>query len=329
MCRLRDNHLPMGSLDVGLDVLRIMQNIDVFVARFSYNLNQQNFVERRPDRGSKNVRAINIQSIASSLRQHGLGVLNTTVNYTYQFLAQKFHVFSQFLYDEYIRSHLSKERRWFRKNRDQCGSMYPYDRAADFARDIRKLGVGEDGRSFLDHFRVLITEIGNALGYVRMVRSAGAEFCADAARFVPNFDVAASAANVAAGNFEDVSPVENGHDTVETQTSSERLSEMTRVAATNLASVIETLSRNFAEGRDYFKVLVNVFKKVLLSGDHTHLDNFYTIVPALCLSWVEASLVAKDRMFKQNRQQEAYYADDGFAVGESQSRGWQCAHIAS
>ena len=32
---LTDNHLPMGSLDQGLDVLRIMQNIHVFVARFS------------------------------------------------------------------------------------------------------------------------------------------------------------------------------------------------------------------------------------------------------------------------------------------------------
>ena len=93
---------------MGLDVLRIMQNIDVFVARFCYNLNQQNFIEKRPDRGSKNaprrvrgarrgstrsqVRSIDISSIAQSLRQHGLGVLNTTVNFTYQFLAQKFHV---------------------------------------------------------------------------------------------------------------------------------------------------------------------------------------------------------------------------------------------
>ncbi|KAJ8601416.1 hypothetical protein CTAYLR_005928 [Chrysophaeum taylorii] len=289
---LRDNHLPMGSLDVGLDVLRIMQNIDVFVSKFSYNLNQQNFVERKPDRGSKNVRAISIRSIASSLRQHGLGVLNTTVNYTYQFLAQKFHVFSQFLYDDYIRSHLGKERRWFRKHRDQCASMYPYDRAADFQRDIRKLGVGDDGHSFLDHFRVLITEIGNALGYVRMVRSAGAAFCADAASFVPDFD-------------------EVPTDDVD----STRFSETTRRALANLRSVVDTLSRNFAEGRDYFKVLVNVFKKVLLSGDHAHLDNFYTIVPALCLSWVDASLLAKDRMFKQNRTREAYYADDGFAVG--------------
>lgn len=99
--RIADNHLPMGSLDYdqGLDVLMIMRNIHVFVSRFSYNLNQQNFVEKRPDRGSKNLNTINIQSIAASLRQHGLGILNTTVNFTYQFLAQKFHVFRCVLCD--------------------------------------------------------------------------------------------------------------------------------------------------------------------------------------------------------------------------------------
>jgi hypothetical protein len=43
---LTDNHLPMGCLDQGLDVLQIMRNIDVFVRRYNYNLNQQFFVVR-------------------------------------------------------------------------------------------------------------------------------------------------------------------------------------------------------------------------------------------------------------------------------------------
>jgi hypothetical protein len=38
---LMDNFLPMGSLDQGLDVLQIMRNIHVFVARFAYNMNMQ------------------------------------------------------------------------------------------------------------------------------------------------------------------------------------------------------------------------------------------------------------------------------------------------
>ena len=63
----------------------------------------QQFVEFKPDRASKHLNTIKIQSIAASIRQHGLGVLNTAVNFTYQFLAQKFHIFNQFLFDDYIK----------------------------------------------------------------------------------------------------------------------------------------------------------------------------------------------------------------------------------
>jgi WASH complex subunit 7 len=71
----------------------------------------------------------------------------------------RFDVFNQFLFDDYIRSHLSKERRWFRKHKDEVGSMFPHERALAFVKDIRKLGVAENGRTFLDQFRVLITEV--------------------------------------------------------------------------------------------------------------------------------------------------------------------------
>ena len=40
--------------------------------------------------------------------------------------------------------------------------MYPYDRGVALLREIRKLGPKE-GRTFMDQFRLLITEIGNAL----------------------------------------------------------------------------------------------------------------------------------------------------------------------
>uniref|UniRef100_A0A7S2MKL7 Uncharacterized protein n=1 Tax=Octactis speculum TaxID=3111310 RepID=A0A7S2MKL7_9STRA len=318
---LADNQLPMGSLeyDQGLDVLMIMRNIQVFVSRFSYNLNQQNFVERRPDRGSKNLNTINTQSIAASLRQHGLGILNTTVNFTYQFLSQKFHVFSQFLFDEYIRGHLSKERRWFRKHKGD--RMYPYERAAKFVKEIRKLGVLESGKSFLDQFRILITEIGNALGYVRMVRSAGMHFCSEAVRFLPDLEDIITFQEHAGAGTQPKESVEDGEEEEEPVEEEDPvvvgagLSEETVRSAGNLDDVIGTLRQNFSEGSDYFKVLVSVFQQVLLSGDHKHLDDFYLIVPALCLSWVDSSLQAKSVMYKSNRTRDSYYTDDGFAVG--------------
>lgn len=66
---LMDNFLPMGSLEQGLDVLQIMRNIHIFVSRFTYNMNMQQFIEFRPDKASKHFNTIKIQSIAASIRQ--------------------------------------------------------------------------------------------------------------------------------------------------------------------------------------------------------------------------------------------------------------------
>jgi len=40
----------------------------------------------------------------------------------------------------------------------------------------------------MDQFRLLISHIGNALGYVRMIRSGGLNFCSSSSRFVPDLD---------------------------------------------------------------------------------------------------------------------------------------------
>jgi WASH complex subunit 7 len=323
---LIDSFLPMGSLDQGLDVLQIMRNIHVFVSRFTYNMNMQQFVEFRPDKSSKHVNTIKIQSIAASIRQHGLGVLNTTVNFTYQFLSQKFHIFSQFLFDDYIRAHLSREHRWYKKHKadPDVNNMYPYDRALKFVRDVRKLGVNEAGKSFLDQFRILITEIGNALGYVRMVRSASMYYCSEAVKFLPEIDdVISFELHAGAGTPPPAAPAEGAtaEDTPAPQkvVKGAGLSDDTVRAGKNLDSVIKTLVANFSEGSDYFKVLVNVFQSVLLTSEHEHLRTFMMIVPALCISWIEASLLAKDSMYKATRGvlKEMYFTDDGFAMGLS------------
>ena len=48
----------------------------------------------------------------------------------------------------------------------QLDGMYPFERADNLYKEIKKLGVFEDGKNFLDKFRVLITNVGNALGYL-------------------------------------------------------------------------------------------------------------------------------------------------------------------
>lgn len=133
----------------GLDVLEIMRNIHVFVPMYMYNLNNQVrlsatatlsdsstkclpiflqiFVEKNSD--NKFLHTINIRHVANSIRTHGTGIMNTTVNYSYQYLCKRFYTFTQFLYDDHIKSRLLKDIRFFKENRVKNEQEFPYDRA--------------------------------------------------------------------------------------------------------------------------------------------------------------------------------------------------------
>nr|XP_039256887.1 WASH complex subunit 4-like [Styela clava] len=289
--RMQEVHLPNQTLEQGLDVLEIMRNIHVFVSKYLYNLNNQIFVEKSSN--NKHLNTINIRHVANSVRTHGTGIMNTTVNFTFQFLKKKFYIFSQFLYDEHIKSRLIKDIRNFKENRVALGQRYPYDRADRFNKGIRKLGLSPEGQSYLDQFRLLVSHIGNAMGYVRMVRSGGIHYCSDAIRFVPDLDDIVS--------FNELVQEENIGDEV-------------NEAASHLDTVIDTLSKNSAEGSDYFTKLVDVFSQEFRSQKNMHLRNFYAILPPLTLNFVEHSISCKEKMNKKNKQGAAF-TDDGFAMG--------------
>ena len=200
--------LPGQTMEEGLDVLQIMRNIRVFVTNFRYNLNSQTFVESGTATDGKHLNMVGIRHIAASIGVHGAGIMNTAVNFCFLFLHRKLVIFSQFLFDDHIKSKLVREARQHRalaaSMREQsrvgtaaaaglagsvgggfpqplttgdgiASSRYPYDRAEKLHKDVRKLGeVPKDKDvNVLDSFRTLVTEIGNAMGYVRMVRAGG------------------------------------------------------------------------------------------------------------------------------------------------------------
>ncbi|MEE6480161.1 hypothetical protein FKM82_012478, partial [Ascaphus truei] len=241
-------------------------NIHVFVSRYLYNLNNQIFVERTSK--NKHLNTINIRAHCQSIRtpRHWNHEHNSSVNLTYQFLRKKFYIFSQF---------------------------YPFERAEKFNRGIRKLGITPDGQSYLDQFRQLISQIGNAMGYVRMIRSGGLHCCSNAIRFVPDLEDIV--------NFEEL-------------VKEESLSEETQKAARQLDFVLSDLTRNSAEGTEYFKMLVDVFAPEFRSAKNIHLRNFYSIVPPLTLNFVEHSINCKEKLNKKNKVGAAF-TDDGFAMG--------------
>ncbi|XP_055882277.1 WASH complex subunit 4-like isoform X2 [Biomphalaria glabrata] len=288
---LMESHLPSQTLEQGLDVLEIMRNIHVFVSKYLYNLNNQIFVERTSN--NKHLNTINIRHIANSIRTHGIGIMNTTVNFTFQFLRKKFYIFSQFMYDEHIKSRLIKDWKFFKENHLETDQKYPFERGDKFNKGIRKLGLTPDGDSYLDQFRILVTQIGNAMGYIRMIRSGGLHCCSNAIRFIPDLEDIV--------NFEEACKEEN-------------LSKETQAAAQILDNVINNLAKNFAEGTEYFKILVDVFAPEFRNSKNMHLRNFFVILPPLTINYVEHSISCKEKMNRKNKVGAAF-TDDGFAMG--------------
>lgn len=78
-----------------------------------------------------------------------------------------------------------QELRFFKKNKEKVNNQYPYERAEALSKTIKRLGTTKGGVTYLDKFRQLITHIGNALGYVRMIRSASLKDNSNLVKYMP------------------------------------------------------------------------------------------------------------------------------------------------
>ena len=292
---LSEMYLPGQTLEQGLDMLEVMRNIHIVMSRYYYNLNNQVFIEKTSP--SKTLNTINIQHVSNSIRTHGAGIINTTINFTYQFLRRKFVVFSQFLYDDHIKSRLLKDARFFRDQKTELSSIYPYNRADRFNKEIHRLGVTDDGHTYLDQFRILITEIGNAMGYVRLIRSGGFLYTANSIKFIPDLKQISKMKEMA----------EESEFSIETVT-----------AASILDDIQASLQKQFSEESNYFKMLTNVFTKEFRNPNNVHLNTFYIIIGPLTINFVEHILGLREQMAKdakRGKNTPGSFTDDGFAMG--------------
>ena len=84
--------------------------------------------------------------------------------------------------------------------------------------------------------------------------------------------------------------------------------------AETLDETLSNLASSFESSNEYFNLLVQVFSAQLSDEKLTHLGNFFMILPALTVNYIEHITTAKEKIFKNNLDGAAF-TDDGFSMG--------------
>uniref|UniRef100_A0A7I4Y9C4 WASH-7_N domain-containing protein n=1 Tax=Haemonchus contortus TaxID=6289 RepID=A0A7I4Y9C4_HAECO len=282
---LIDGMLPNCSIGQSLDVVKVMRSLGEFVSNFNYCLNQQLFIEKMSP--NRTLRVLTAEHMADSMRTQGLGVLNTSVNITYQLLRSKFGIFNQFLRDEHIHAQLQKDIRYFHENLQPLKKLFPPKRAEQFNSAFSQLSTQLGEISYMDRFRMLITQMGNALGFVRSMSSGAAAVASQMKAYDTIED------DITCSDMEDDSPLNTAK------------------------KLLQELREQANKNRDFTKMLVEVFRSAFLDDSKfSHLLDFYVAVPALMVNYVEHMLICRDRLKKRAQlHKEITFTDDGFIMG--------------
>jgi WASH complex subunit 7 len=72
---------------------------------------------------------------------------------------------NQILLNDHIFQPLLRAEKYFKDNSESLDGKFPYERAEQIQKEVIKLGIFEDRKNYMDRMRLIITKIGNALGY--------------------------------------------------------------------------------------------------------------------------------------------------------------------
>lgn len=243
---------------------------------------------------TKQIKTIGVNQMVYSIKTHGIGVMGTVVNTFYKFLVKKLNIFNEFLYDDFISNPLMQEQRYYKKKKQELMNKYPHERAAKMMKSIKRLGTSKSGTNYLDKFRQLITHIGNALGYVRMIRSAALKDNANLVKYLPEM--------LHTVKFEQIA-AELG---IENET-------MEAIKVFDLC--VKNLFKQADDAGDYLRMIVQNFEGIGKQENTKHLRLFYLMVPPLTLSFVEHVQKGKEKLIGKNQNVGAFISDDGFSLG--------------
>lgn len=400
------SQLPTQTLDHGLDLLDITRNLALFSSRYGYDLTNQLFIEKSSNRlstsaGSSassiftlsntllngqqqyysnftpNLNVLQISQVAKSIQTHGYGVLNSSVNCTYQVMKRLINLFAkQISSDEKLRAILIKEHQQLSALKQQNNHQYhlimnfekanrlakkfKFSSSTSFQSNISKqqpetaltrqssFGSLPGSKFDFDSLRQLITQLGNLLGFVRMLKSGALHCASKSVDYLPDLD------NLSMLKLEQ--SVRNEFQSFENESLIE--------AAKNFDLCLEDFEKNFSTKTNYFSILVEIFSKILtpatnhsssttndqdsesspkdeiqngdvdseisstettakpyqratVDGKDQMLKLFFLMIPALTINFIDYIINCKDRLTSRSSQARfgALISDDGFTMG--------------
>jgi len=261
-----------------------------YVSNYHYNLHTQVFIERTSQ--TKQIKTIGVNQMLYSIRTHGVGIMNTVMKKLFKFIATQINNLStNFLLDPTIKNLLSKEAKQFRKTKDKLRGMYPAKNAHELARKLKTLVNGKD---YLNLLRERITQIGNTLGFVRMIRNASLKDNNNLLKFIPKkleeYSFGEAAEELAIGG-----------ETLE--------------AAAMFDKSVSLLFKQADDANDYLRKMVERIAGFADEDEERKfLKNFFVVVPALTTCYIEVIQNAKEKLMKHD-DSDAFISDDGFSLG--------------
>ena len=184
------------------------------------------------------------------------------------------------LSDEFFYSLLAKERRWYEDELKRGVSYYPYDRALTFKSELDHQG-DNDYKFPLQESKDIITRIGNAIGLLRMLRSA---------------------------------TLHNQNKTKEYCTMLIDENDSKHQRNTPFERSYQRIQEYLQKFQDTTDILPCT-SKVLHDKEKEILCCIYILYPPLSLLWLDSSASGKEMLRRKIKTSEGYYTDDGFAFG--------------
>lgn len=227
-----------------------------------------------------------------SIRTHGVGILSNVMNQLYRFIRKQINNFcKKFLLDDTIKNLLFREARMFVRDKEKYGGLYPYNRAQELAKQLSQLAEDEN---YLETTRKRITQIGNTLGFVRLIKNASLKDNQNLLKFIPKF--------LDDYKFEDVAYDLNiGGEVLE---SVKMFDESVRL-----------MQKQGKDANDYLRTIVKN-NEGFADEDEAYLPlkNFYALIPAVSISYIDHITRGREKLQKKNNT-DAFISDDGFALG--------------